>query len=237
MQRTTRLKLNTARRIVEFCHRYVGRTSPSIAALAARLELLLEAVGSLLARRMADQQECATARNERDHLVAALRPRLIGLIRLADAAATSSGNADLRLLDTRLANTPGTFLPQARTLLHNAAARKSALLAFGLPPKLLSEMDATLSAGESAHARISRLTDACAAARLEVETTAAAALQLIRHIDALHCLLLAGDTLQLEEWQRTAAVAWPVSRRPADSAETTEEPLESDQAVLAYDSR
>ncbi len=87
MQRTTRLKLNTARRIVEFCHRYVGRTSPSIAALAARLELLLEAVGSLLARRMADQQECATARNERDHLVAALRPRLIGLIRLADAAA------------------------------------------------------------------------------------------------------------------------------------------------------
>jgi hypothetical protein len=58
-----------------------------------------------------------------------------------------------------------------------------------------------------------------------VETTAAAALQLIRHIDALHCLLLAGDTLQLEEWQRTAAVAWPVSRRAGIPAGTTADPL------------
>lgn len=233
MQRTTRLKLNTARGIVEFCRRYADRASPTIAALAAQLELLLDAVRRRLAQQLADRQECDTARAVRDHHAAALRPRLVGLIRLADAAAAATGNANLHLLDSRLASTPGTFLQQSRALLHHASACQATLLAFGLPPELLSEMDATLSACEAAHAQTGRLAEACAAAGAEVDTAAAGALQLIRHIDALHCLLFAGDPLRLEEWQRTAAVAWPDGRRAGSSASASAEALESAHTGLA----
>ena len=218
MQRATRLKLDTVRRILEFCLRHPDVASPTIALLVARLERLSATVHTLLDQQLAWHQEITAARAERDRLAFALRPRLNGLIRLADAAAAGTGDPTLRLTECRLATSPGPFLPQASTVLAAARDRKATLVEFGMPPKLLGEVQAELAACEAANLRAGQLAQQCAAAAAELETDASQALQALRHLDALNALRYAANPFLREEWERAAAVAWPGSRQLAVSS-------------------
>ena len=193
MQRATRLKLDTVRRILEFCRRHPDAASPTITSLVARLERLSATVRTLLDQQLIWHQEITAARAERDRLAFALRPRLNGLIRLADAAAAGAGDPTLRLTGCRLATSPGPFLPQASTVLDAARNRKATLVEFGMPARLLGEVQHELTACESEHLRAAGLAQQCAAAGAELETVASQALQALRHLDALNALRYAAN--------------------------------------------
>ncbi|MEO8634861.1 MAG: hypothetical protein ABI587_06250 [Gemmatimonadales bacterium] len=220
MQRATHLKLDTVRHILEFSRRHPEAASTTIPKLVARLERLSGRVRTLLEHQLIWQQEIAGVRRERDRLAAALRPRLTRLIRLGDAAADAAGGGgdpSLRLTETRLATSPGSFLQHARAILDAAVACRAALIEFGLPEQLLEEIQDEFAACDAAHLRTIELAHECLTANAELDSIATQAFQTLRQLDALNGLRFAADPPLLEEWERSAAVAWPVVRRETES--------------------
>jgi hypothetical protein len=87
-----------------------------------------------------------------------------------------------------------------------------------MPPKLLGKLRDELAACAAAHTRAVELAERCTAAGAELNTAASQALQVLRHLDALNHLRFAANPLLLEEWDRTATVAWPSARHRVHSA-------------------
>jgi hypothetical protein len=211
MRTATRLKLDCAQRVFEFC-RHQPDPSPSALEVVARLQQLIGQATALLEQQRIAQTVAATAIHERDAIAGVIRERLAHLVRLSCAAALREREATLRLsVPFGTASYP-QFVSAAQDAFTAASAHRGTLVRYGMPEEMLEELGQNLERCQAAQERRLKASAASVAAGADLATVAGETLLTIRHLDALNRLRLAGDPERLAEWEAASSIQW--GRRP-----------------------
>ena len=208
MRTTDRLKLDAARRVLDF-YSQNPEPDPSPATVAAltRLQEQLARAESALEENRAWQQGAVEALAERDAITDSLRPHVLSLLRLAAFTAEHEGLADMRDR-ARLTGMPRNSLAAIELAVEIAHEYQELLLAYGMP----RDLQHTLREGLKQYREADSRRVSCLVAALAVAPDASVAAReahlTIRHLDALKRLCLASDPSRLSAWRAACTVRW-----------------------------
>jgi hypothetical protein len=211
MRTATRLKLDCAQRVLEFC-RHEPDPAPSAVEVVARLQQLIGQATALREQQQLAQAAAVAAIHDRDAIASVIRERLAHLVRLSGAAALREREATLRLSVPFGTASHALFLAAAQAAFAAASAHRATLLRYGMPAEMLEELERNLKRCQAAQQHRLEASAASVAAGAALETVAGELLLTIRHLDALYRLRLASDPKRLAEWAAASSIRW--GRRP-----------------------
>ncbi len=193
--------------VLAYCRLDTGLCPAALAAVA-RLESLSTRTRSRLAAVLRARSELSAATRVRDQLMGPLRSVLGQIVRLAVAAALQEGDPGLQAEFRIGALTKTIPLDAARVALDTATRHRDLLLRYGMPEELLDRLRTELDRYAAALQQQAEASATIGAANADLAAAAREGVGIIRHLDALNRIRLAGDPERLAEWQRVRAIRW-----------------------------
>ncbi|MEO8139351.1 MAG: hypothetical protein ABI742_06885 [Gemmatimonadota bacterium] len=208
MPTSVRLKLECVPRVLGYFRRHPELLCAAAQKAVGRLERLAERTRALFGIKLRAQGELSAATAERDGCAGPLLELLAQVVGLARAAALHEGDAELGAALRFGSLTRLIPLERARAALDTALRSAELLNRYGMPEGMLEELGDVLGRYAAAAERRAAAIEAIAAANAELELLAQEGLLVIRHLDALNRIRLAGHPEKRAEWREARSVRW-----------------------------
>jgi hypothetical protein len=207
MHQKLRLKFDAGSRVLVF-DRDDPHPSPAARIALNRLETLLAQVEGVEQAQQESQREAREALEEREQIAASLAAHRSHLTRLLAAVAAAEGQPQLRLRPRLYSNGKVGCMARACEALRRVEDHRELLRSYGLPETLPDRLAEDIARYEEAEKRRAASSDQALRASAALVTAAREAHTIIRHLDALTRLRLAGKPQRLAEWHAVSAVRW-----------------------------
>ena len=214
MRTATRLKLASARQVLEFTAVHPN-PSPPARGSARRLGELVEEV-ELLEREQWQALEAAwESLGQRGQAEAELRVGLTHLIRFCRVVALTEGLTELKWSASRQLRAPGVMIAEVVDALRRAGPHCELLERFGMPATLIGQLEEGVELYCAAEEGRKAAQSAAIEVGPRIEKAVLAAQCSVHHLDALNRVRFADDPERLAEWDAARTVAWSAQRECA----------------------
>ncbi|MDZ4865475.1 MAG: hypothetical protein SGJ01_18840 [Gemmatimonadota bacterium] len=205
MRNVVRLKIETARLVLDF-HVVHPDLAPAASAAVARLVALLVQVTEWEEEQLRLVGLVHQAFEDRGRAEEALRSRLTQLVPLCRVVARQEGLTEFACQTRACSGAPHLLAAEAAGVVRRDIQHQEVLQHFGLPPGLLLELTQLLDDYQEAEGRRQTGQAARIALTAAIEAAATAAHDIIHHLDSLNRIRLAADPRRLAEWKAVRVV-------------------------------